>query len=341
MSTTELTKTLDALPAETDYTDPQTYSKLLGYDEEAAAQPATTEAAPEGETAAAPAAAPAPEPAPAPAPAAESSAPPAAAETKVEDDKDAQGVATKDGKRVIPYAVLEGARTQARTASARVQELTQTVEALQQQLTDAKAGKSDPSKAQPVEFTDAELAELEADMPAVAKLVKAHKELQAQIAAQPPAPAPTPAAPAVDPAQQTVQELIDNRPLLARWQAKGGAIWAEALRMDNELKADPVWAARSLADRFAEVERLVAGDLGIPLSQQTTPPAPAPAAAAPSPAPATPVAAPAAMPTLTDLSGGAVAAVPNPLGGMATGQMVDKAMSMSLEELNKLAGLHY
>lgn len=354
MSTTELTEKIEALRPDADFSDPQTYADLLGYGAQASepepgAAPqgdtATTEvvAAPPAPPADAPAVAAAPAAAPATTPAADSSATPVAAVPKVEDEKDVLGVATRDGKRIIPFAVLEGTRKEAQTATQRAQELEQAVASLNQQLAAAKAGAAPPPAAAPaVEFTEEELSELEADMPAVAKLAKGYRALQDQLVRAPAPPAATPASPAVDPAAvlDVVQRDIDNHPLLARWQQKGGPVWGEAVKLDQQLLRDPTWAVKSQADRFTEVQRRIAEDLGIPLPQEHIAPTPA----APAPAPAATPAAPTvvtALPTLTDLSGAPVISSSDPLGGMSTGQMVDKAMSMSLEDLQRLAGIPY
>lgn len=328
MSDTTLAERLETLDNGADFTDHNTYLALL-YPEGTA-----TVDEPKAETAAA---APAPEaqaPAAAPAPV-ESSAPAAAAENVSEDG--AAGVATKDGKRVIPYAVLHDARQTAAANAARANELTQTVARLQQELEAKQAGDATrtseaQAQAAAAQISDEELAELEADMPVVAKLVKGYRELQAKVE-QAPAPAPAAAAPAVD----DVQPLIDNQPLLARWQAKGGAMWAEAIQRDAELKDDPAWAAKPVAERFAEVERQLATEYGIPVPAAATPNPPTPA---PAPKPTPAAAAAPITPTLSDFNGTPTAVV-DPMASMAPGQMVDAARNMSVEELRRMVGIAY
>ncbi len=299
MSDQTLIQKLDDLH-DVDYTDPATYKSLLGYDE-----PATQEA-PKAET----------EPAPQEAKT-ESSAPAGTAETT--ETQEAAGVATKDGKRVIPYAVLQDERTARAAAAARAAELQAKVDQLTQQL----QAKETPEQ-KPDDFTEDELSEMERDFPAMAKLAKNYRALQAQVATRPAAPAPQPF---------DVQPLIDERPLLAKWQAKGNAAWNEAVKLDVALQQDPEWMGKPVAERFAEVERRIAEDLGIP----TTPVSKAAAAQAPAPKPQ-PVQE--VTPTLTDFNGTA-AAVGDPLKGMAVGQMVDATNSMSIEEIRRMVGLSY
>lgn len=345
--TQDLAAKIDALDTDTDFSDPKTYADLLGYGEgnEAADQPTQGDTAP-ATTAAAPEPAPAAASAPA-APAAasaDSSATPTPADPTQQAPAAVEGVATKDGKHVIPYAVLEQARKSADQANARAQELARTAETLRAELEAAKAGTAKPADAKPAapEFTDAELAELEQDLPAVAKLAKGVRVLQEQLA-EARAAVPAAAAPQQPNTEaQQVQELIDARPLLVRWQSKGGAVWQDAVALDQQLRTDPQWAGKPMADRFAEVERRIAEELGIPIpsqQQQATSQAPAPAAA-PAAAPTAPKTT-TATPTLTDLGGGPVVSSSDPLGGMSKGQMVDKAMSMSVEELMGMAGVSY
>lgn len=132
-----------------------------------------------------------------------------------------------------------------------------------------------------------------------------------------------------------VQAEIDNLPLLTRWQAKGGPVWAAAVELDQALQTDPVWSAKPQGERFAEVQRRVAEDLGIPIpTPQATTAAPAPQNKAPAP-----IAAP--SPSITDFNGSAPA-LPGarPLDGLAVGQAVDKAMSMSLEDIQRMVGVN-
>lgn len=332
-----LTDKLEALDASADFSDPQTYSKLLGYDGEAPAaeQPA---AEVKGEIPAAPVAAAVPAAA---APAQDSSATPAAAETV---DPVPAGIATKDGKHVIPMAVLTDTRQALQRANERARELAEANERLKQELEARAAGtKPEDKGAQAPEdaigIPAEELAELEEDFPAVgavvAKLAKANEALQAQLrevaSRQPTAATAAPATQEVD-----VQALIDQRPLLSQWQAKGGLAWKAAVEADQALMADPAWSTKPYAERFAEVERRIAEDFGIPIATPAAPTAAKPGPAAPPAAPVPMI----VLPTLTDFNG-SPATVGDPMAGMAVGKMVDTAMSMDMEALRRLAGLSY
>ena len=88
------------------------------------------------------------------------------------------------------------------------------------------------------------------------------------------------------------------------------------------------------------MQRQVADELGIPLPQQSNnAPAPAAAPAAIPKAPAQPPTTTSTQPTLTDLGGGPVVSSSDPLAGMTKGQMVDRAMGMDLETLQRMVGV--
>jgi len=352
--------------ASVDYTDPGLYAKLLGYDQEAAdgagAGAADTAAsAGQGDTAAAaahtqadgtPAAGQTDNTSQAGAAASADSgaAPDTAGQASANQSTAIDGIATRDGKRTIPYAVLE----QERRANAQLKEQIRT---MQQQLQDKAASASnsqgdlaDRAAKDPDSLTDAELEQLEQDFPALAKPMKLLRKLVEDRGTQQPAgqPAAAPAAPAAGKAttQEDEQSAYDtgiaDNPLIAKWMSEGGREWQRACAIDQVLMADPENAGLSYTQRFAKVQAMVAAEFGHPL-----PAAPAPAPSAPASAAAAaaaPNAAPpsqSVMPTLTDLSGTGVSVAKDPLSGMTAGQMVDAAMDMSEEQLRRMAGLSY
>ncbi len=334
MSDSKLIERLDALGEGVDYSNPNTYADLLGYNEVVTEATPPAASAPQAETAT-------------PAPATPQATPPAVTESSAPavtaepaSEADVAGVVTKDGKRTIPYSVLQDARARAAQEAAARQELQQKLEQMQQQLEQAKAGKpTEADAAAHIELTEEELQEL-ADFPAMEKLANGYRALQQQLeqvrAQQSAQPAPAPQQAQVE--TVNVQDAIDQHSLLVQWQSKGNAAWQEAVRLDQQLQTDPAWAGKSLTDRFAEVQRRVAEDLGIPVpapAAATPPPAAAPAAQ-PKPAPRVEQ----ATPTLTDFNG-SPAAVGDPLAGMHVGQMVDATMNMSMEDIRRMAGLSY
>lgn len=341
--TDTLSQKLEALDRGADFTDPNTYAALL-YGDEPADSPAPQPDAPQGDTAPAPqATAPAPAPAEAPAAAAapspDSSASPAAAETTASEPVD--GVLTKDGKRVIPYAVLEETRKTAQANAQRVRDLAEANERLQAELEAQKAGAA-PQAPKAAPYTPERIEQVKADFPEMAEMMEAHNRLLEEFQATRSAPAPQ--AQPKDDGASVVQALIDQHPLLSKWQAKQGIAWARAVEVDSALRDDAVWSAKTEAERFAEVERRVADELGVDIPSPAAAAAPAAPPAAPqtptTPAAAIKTAAP-VLPTLSDFGGQAPAVVHDPLAGLKAGQMVDKAMSMSEEELRRMVGLSY
>lgn len=227
--------------------------------------------------------------------AAEPPAEDAAAAPAAEPDKPAEpaavvaGVLAKDGKTVLPYGALKGARREAA-------QYRQRAERLEQELADLKAGKK-PEEAETLSAE--EIAELAADFPQLGKLARVVAKVSSS---QPAAAAPAAAEPAED--ADPVQEAIDAVPLLAEWQASDPAKFAAATAADNALRNSPKWADKPLAARFAHVARLVAAEYDIQIEQ-----AAAPSTAAPTqrkaPEAVIKEAARAAPNTLSDFKGGA------------------------------------
>lgn len=322
-----LTDKLEALESSADFSDPQTYAQLL-YGDEAASETAQE---PKGETAPQTEAAPA-EPA---AKAESSEAPAAAQEPKQGDIERVDGIATRDGKRIIPYAVLEGERRKVHDLQAQLAEALKKVSG-----TEAENDDLAQRAAQGLLSEEERL-----DFPALAKIEKALVDGLAKVSAQPQAPAPAQQQPALSDDEQFDLGIAAN-PLLAEWMSKGGKEWSRAVAIDKVLRDDPDLASLTYADRFAKVEAMVAAELGIarPTPKADSPaPAPAPAeksgkttgpAKAADPVPNT------VTPTLTDFNG-SPATVGDPMAGMPVGRMVDTAMNMDMEALRKLVGLSY
>lgn len=238
-------------------------------EEQAAAQGAASDAPgdpPETHPAAAPA--PAPAAAPSPAPAALTTTPatdPAAALAAAAPAPQPQG---------DPRAALRAARRSERTAREEADRLRQENAELRAKV---------PAQVDPNTITDAELHELEQDMPVVAKAIKEVRALR-------PAEAPAPARAArqeFDPVPQPaeVQDVIDENPALLAWQNDPNqAAWKLAAQHDAVLRSSPAWTDKPMGERLAEATRRTQADLG----HAAAAPAPAPSpSAAPAPAPAT------------------------------------------------------
>lgn len=174
------------------------------------------------------------------------------------------GIATKDGKHVIPFDVLERERLRSAELEQLAREQAAKIEALTRQTeTGEPAGES--SGEQIETLTDEQIAELEQEVPSLARLLKAQQAQMQALAATVQAlnaekserehrSATT--------VQQTVQDAIDSNPKLAYLQAQDDATWQRAVRLDGVLKADPEWASKSFADRFEKVVELYEATYG-------------------------------------------------------------------------------
>lgn len=196
-----------------------------------------------------------------------------------EAQREPEGIATKDGKHVIPYSVLQSERTRAaqaerelQEARARLAELTATAES----KPTAKPG--DPADTTEISKEDEErLAALEEDFPTVAAELKATraamKAMQEQIAQQQASHREIAAQREAQTAM-TVQEAIDSVPKLAHIQASNPEAFELAQQFDNTLRARNDWTGKPMTERFAKVIELVEASLGeIAIPGHTAPPA--------------------------------------------------------------------
>lgn len=93
------------------------------------------------------------------------------------DDKQPDGVLARDGKHIIPYSRLEDAERRARENEQRARDLEQRLKDATEGGTSSEATQDDHTQGL---MSDAELDELEAELPALAKVIRAQ---QAQIKA--------------------------------------------------------------------------------------------------------------------------------------------------------------
>jgi hypothetical protein len=190
-------------------------------------------------------------------------------EAKQESEPKPDGVATRDGKHIIPYNVLQGERERAREASERAQALEAQVAALTAQLAGkpAESAKADDvaDAADAATMTDEQLAELEKDFPTVAAAIRvsqAHiSKLEERLSKVTTRDEQRTAQEERTVAEQ-VQDAIDANPKLAHVQANDPETWELAKQYDAVLRDRPQWAGKSFADRFAKVVSLVEADIG-------------------------------------------------------------------------------
>ena len=265
--------------------------------------------------------------------------------------KDPDGVLLKDGKTVAPYGVLKGARDarhiaeeRARQAEAKAQELSEALERMQAEAATRQPGDKPSKQAQTdaALFSEEDLASMAENFPEMAKLVKGFTaqaqviaELQQQVAATKATPtqAPAPSDNGDDP-ESKVQKAINERPMLSKWQDKGGIAWDAALKVDDELRSDPAWKGKPLSERLVEVEKRVADSFGIELTPPA-PPAPAPASKAGAPTPPAPRVEHRDVETLSDFSGRPPVTEADAVAGMPALALREKLDGMSEEQIDR------
>lgn len=206
------------------------------------------------------------------------------------------GVLSKDGTRVLPYAALQAERRSARAASARAERTERELEEARQQIADLKAGKTPDSDA----LTEEKVADMEANFPEEGKKLRTAFNRIQELEAKVPKAEPKDDTDLDDP----VQDAIDQVPLLVEWQHGDAQKFERAIEHDSVLVKSPKWADKPAVDRFAEAARRVAEEFDIPFEKPSTQQAAAKPAATTAPA----VQATRKPPeTLSDFKGGSVA----------------------------------
>lgn len=187
------------------------------------------------------------------------------------------GVASKDGKTVLPYAALQAERRAARNAAGRAEAAERALAEARQQLEDLKAGKQPPPKASDLEgMTEAELEEIKQDFPSMAKLVDVALATARELATLKKAgkPAAEEAAATTEQSEEAeFEEAIDSNPVLLEWMTdpKHADKFERAQVLDRALEGSPKWKDKPLAERFAHVTKLVAEEFNIELPKANEP----------------------------------------------------------------------
>lgn len=157
------------------------------------------------------------------------------------DDEPTKGVASKNGKHIIPYEVLEAERAEAKRLRDEVEQLraAQAERDKLQALLEKNGIAADSD-----ELSMEQIEQLAEDYPDVGKaLVGIARKLNA-IEQQKSEPAANP-----------VLDALDAVPDLKQWQANDPDRFTFAVTIDDRLKTDPAFADKPLAERFAEAAR--------------------------------------------------------------------------------------
>ena len=201
-----------------------------------------------------------------------------------DNEADAAGVATKDGKHVIPYSVLKSERDRASRAEQIAREAQERVAALEQQLKAGNQGanngegaRTDPQQPTASDLSAEDLEALKEDFPTVYKAVMASmaaaKALETKL--QPVEESVRSAeAERERSATETVQDAIDSVPKLAHIQATNKDAFELAKQFDATLRTQSAWANKPLSERFAKVTEMVESAIGpidLPGSNKASP----------------------------------------------------------------------
>jgi len=182
-----------------------------------------------------------------------------------EPEGEGKAIASKDGKHRIPYEVLEQTRNEAKAWRERAKQLEGLAaerDKLQAMLDehgikpDADVSKLDLEAIEQLADDYPELGKLL--VPMARKLEQLEKATTGQVK-QP------------DPQAHPVETALQAVPDLAAWREGDQDRFAFAIHVDEQLKSDPTWTDKPLADRFAEAARRTKAAFGDAVEQATTP----------------------------------------------------------------------
>ena len=294
----------------------------------------------------------------APAPEAKESASPEAEsapeepEPAAKDEPDPKGVLTADGKNVIPFHVLRAERETAARLLEENQRLRQQIQQVVPQPA-PKAGVPTDTPPAPTPTPDADIeAALEkmtedygdeavkpyrAMMERVGALEAQNAQMRERLEARDVVEARS--------ERDQTQALIDQMPTLAQWQAdwqaartgdatKDGLKFELAMNVDETLRNHPSWQGRSMAERYAEVVRIVGSDVPQPGSPTPSPTGPTLSKAAKAKAEKAVKDASPDPASLSDLPTGTQPETGNPLDTMGQMELAEYYEGLSEEQLS-------
>ena len=231
------------------------------------------------------------------------------------------GIASKNGKHVLPFGVLQAERRRADEAARRAAEL-------ERELADLKAGKKPGDEAEAL--TEEEVAQMEQDFPEHGKKLRAvfekAKSYEQRARAQPEHEADT---------SNPIQDAIDQIPLLVDWQATDPEKFARAQEIDDVLKKSPKWRDKPIHERFAHVAKTVAEEYDIPVDDEPAPSTSKPGTAQRKTPDQAIANAPRAKPnTLSDFKGGTIPDPDTRIDRLSPVAQVDRWAGMTDDEID-------
>lgn len=189
-----------------------------------------------------------------------SEAPGAAPEGEGDGTGDVAGVLAKDGKNMLPFSVLQGTREEKARLEQLVAAQTAEIERLKGGGDVASPGTTgeEGGEQSAAELSAEDLASIEAEFPALGKLLRAQQDTIDRLSGEQ-------AARASERAQQVgieVQAIIDTKPKLAHLQATNPEAWADVVEIDNRMGASRKWANKPMAERFDAVIKVYEAENG-------------------------------------------------------------------------------
>lgn len=166
-------------------------------------------------------------------------------------------IETKQGKPVIPYAVLATERERRHAAEQAVESLRKELDALSAKVEQPGTQANEPeSEATHDLLSEEKLAAMADEFPEIGNVLKAlsakTRALDDQLAKVSEFENAR-----VEQEQKRlmdeVQEAIDSNPTLRYWQAENPQMWGEAVRLDEMIKANPANQSQTLSERFEKV----------------------------------------------------------------------------------------
>lgn len=167
-----------------------------------------------------------------------------------------KGIATQDGKHVIPYAVLEAARAESRRnaesqqrASIELEQTKRQLQMLTQQVN--QAGLTPAKLPEESQITPEQLAKIRDDFPELSGVFETLVQKIDYLQKANPSTQPSP----VESTGNPVTDALKATPELEGWQTADPDRFSLAVHLDEKLQSDPAWKDKPLTERFSEVVR--------------------------------------------------------------------------------------
>jgi hypothetical protein len=191
-------------------------------------------------------------------------------------------IATRDGKHTIPFEVLDSTRKREAEARERATNAEAELESVRQEIARLKEGgnpeANDGKKVKPsITELDERIASIEQEgsAPFLAETFKLMRDQLVEAQERARVIEERSEQEKQQRSRSEVDEAISNNPTLTYWAELKPDVFARAVKYDNDLRDDPVWANKPIAERFIKVVELTTTLLGkevLPSSSAPTKP---------------------------------------------------------------------